>query len=138
MKDERKKRTRFINPEGMHSNPAFSQLAVSEGASKTVYIGGQNAVDVDGRIIGENDIAVQAEQILKNLGIALDAGGAGFGDIVKWRVYVVQGQNPQPAFQVFQRALAELESPPLITMAFVPGLANPGFLMEVEATAIVY
>ena len=138
MKNGQNRGTRFINPQGMHSNPAFSQMAVSEGASKTVYIGGQNAVDEDGTIIGKNDIAAQAAQVLKNLKVCLDAGGASFGDIIKWTVYVVQGQNPQPAFEVFQRALAGLEAPPLITMVVVVGLAHPDFLMEVEATALVY
>ena len=34
-----------INPEGLIKNPAFSQIITTEGNGKTIYIGGQNAVN---------------------------------------------------------------------------------------------
>jgi len=46
-----------VNPEAMHSNPAFSQAVVVEGAARTIYVGGQNAVDADGRVVGAGDLA---------------------------------------------------------------------------------
>ncbi|MBF0408368.1 MAG: RidA family protein [Candidatus Riflebacteria bacterium] len=127
----------FLNPEKLIKNTAFSQVAVISGSTKTVYIGGQNSVDSSGNIIAKGDIKGQAEQILANLQIALEAGGAKFENLIKWNVYVVQGQSPREGFEVFQKVLGGLVNPPLITMNFVAGLANPEFLMEIDAIAVV-
>lgn len=93
----------YLSPEGLHQNPAFSQVVVVSGKTKTVYVGGQNAVDASGNIVGRGDIAAQTEQVFKNLKIALAAAKAKLDHVVKWTVYVVQGQPPGPAFAVFQQ-----------------------------------
>jgi enamine deaminase RidA (YjgF/YER057c/UK114 family) len=126
-----------LNPEGLHKNPAYSQAIVSTGNVKTVYVGGQNAVNVPGDLVGKRDIEAQAEQIFENLETALAAGGAKLDDVVKWNIYVVQGQPPQPAFEVFQRMWGNRPNPPLITLVFVSGLAQPDYLMEIDAVAVV-
>lgn len=125
------------SPEGLHKNPAFSQLATVEGSYKTVYIGGQDAVDTAGKIVGKGDIEAQAKQVLANIEVALQAGGASLGHIIKWNVYVVQGQPLEGAYKVFQGAMSKMENPPLITMAFVAGLGNPDYLLEMDAIAVV-
>ncbi len=66
-------------------------------------MGRQNAVDDTGNVVGADDVKVQAEQIFKNIETALAAAGARLDHVVKWTIYVVQGQPPQPAFEVFQR-----------------------------------
>lgn len=66
----------YLNPDGLNQNPAFSQVVVTRGSTCTVYVGGQNAVDASGAIVGQGDIKVQAEQIFKDLATALAAGGA--------------------------------------------------------------
>ncbi len=126
-----------LNPEGLHKNPAYSQAVVTSGSVKTVYVGGQNAVDASGEVVGAGDIKLQAEQIFENLQTALAAGGARLDDVVKWNIYVVQGQPPQPAFEVFQRVWGDRPNPPLITLLFVSGLAHPDYLMEIDAVAVV-
>lgn len=132
-----KGRVQHLNPEELHENPAYSQAVVTTGNIKTVYVGGQNAVNTSGEVIGKGDIAAQAEQIFKNLETALAAGGARLDHIIKWNIYVVQGQPPQPAFEVFQRVWGNRPNPPLITLLFVSGLAHPDYLMEIEAVAVV-
>lgn len=127
----------FINPDSLHKNPAFSQLAVVSGNVKTVYIGGQDAVDAEGKVVGKGDIEKQSQQVLKNLELALKAGGAGFEHVVKWNIYIVKGQNAQNALKPFQPMLKKLKSPPLVTGITVESLANPDYLLEVEAIAVV-
>jgi enamine deaminase RidA (YjgF/YER057c/UK114 family) len=127
----------YLSPDGLHKNPAFSQAVVVSGRTKTVYVGGQNAVSADGKIVGKADLGKQAEQVIQNLQTALAAGGAKLEHVVKWTVYMVQGQPPGPGFAVFQRAWGQRPNPPLISVVFVSGLANPDFLMEVEAVAVV-
>ena len=128
---------KYLSPDGLHMNPAFSQVVVTQGKVLTVYIGGQNAVNSSGEIVGKGDIGLQAKQTFKNLEIALSAAEARLENIIKWTVYVVQGQSPQPAFEEFQRVWGHRPNPPLVTVLFVAGLANPDFLLEIEAIAVV-
>jgi enamine deaminase RidA (YjgF/YER057c/UK114 family) len=128
---------RHLNPEGLHKNPAFTQAVIVSGVARTVYIGGQNAVTPNGQIVGEDDLAAQAEQVFSNLSILLAAAGGRLHDIVKWTIYVVQGRDIRPAFGVFQRVWGVGQSPPAITVITVAGLADPAFLVEVEAIAVL-
>ncbi len=127
----------YVNPDTLHKNPAFSNVIVVSGAVKTVYVGGQDAVDASGNIVGKGDIRAQTEQVLKNLQAALAAGGAGLEHVIKWNLYVVQGQPLQEGFEVFQRFWGRRPNPPAISMAFVAGLAHPDFLLEMDAIAVV-
>lgn len=126
-----------LNPDGLHKNPAYSQAVVVTGHVKTVYVGGQNAVDASGKVLGKGDIGAQTEQTLRNVETALAAGGAKLDHVVKWNVYVVQGQSPLPGFEAFRRVWADRPNPPTITVLFVAGLAHPDFLLEIDAVAVV-
>jgi enamine deaminase RidA (YjgF/YER057c/UK114 family) len=127
----------YLNPDGLNKNPAFSNVIVVNGAVKTVYVGGQDAVDASRSIVGKGNIAAQAEQVMKNIQIALAAGGAGLEHVIKWNVYLVDGQPLQAAFGAFQRAWGNRPNPPAVTMMFVARLAHPDFLLEVDAVAVV-
>jgi enamine deaminase RidA (YjgF/YER057c/UK114 family) len=127
----------FINPDVLNKNPAFTNIIVVTGSVKTLYVGGQNAVDASGAIIGKGDFKAQTQQVLKNIQAALSAGGARLEHVIKWNLYVVQGQLLQAGFEVFQQFWGSQPNPPAITMAFVAGLANPDFLVEMDAIAVV-
>ena len=126
-----------LYPEGLPKNPAFTNVVAVSGSVKTVYIGGQNAVDPSGEIVGKGDIAAQTEQIFRNLEIALRAAGARLEHVIKWNIYLVAGQALEPGFEVFQRVWGQRGNPPLVTAAFVSGLAHPDFLLELDAVAVV-
>jgi enamine deaminase RidA (YjgF/YER057c/UK114 family) len=128
---------KYPSPDGLHRNPAFSHVAVVETGARTVYIGGMNAVTASGEIVGKGDMGLQAKQVFNNLQIALAAAGAGIEHVLKWSIYVLQGQSPRPGFEEFQRVWGSRPNPPLITMLFVAGLANPDFLIELDAIAII-
>jgi enamine deaminase RidA (YjgF/YER057c/UK114 family) len=57
----------YINPDDLSKNPAFTQVVTVSGPGKTIYIGGQDAVDASGTIVGKGDIKAQVEQVFKNL-----------------------------------------------------------------------
>jgi len=126
-----------LNPDSLHKNPAYSQAVVVTGNVRTVYVGGQNAVNAAGEIVGKGDIKAQTEQVLRNVEAALAAGGARLEHVIKWNVYIVQGQSLLPGFEAFQRAWGERPNPPTVTGLFVAGLASPDFLVEIEAVAVV-
>ena len=127
----------YVDPEGLHKNPAFTNVVVVEGPVRTVHVGGQNAVDASGNVVGKGDVAAQTRQVLKNLRTALEAGGAGPEHVVKWNVLLVAGVDLQEAFSAFRGAWDQPPSPPAITGFFVAGLANLDFLVEMDAVAVV-
>jgi enamine deaminase RidA (YjgF/YER057c/UK114 family) len=124
-----------LNPAGLHRHPAFSQAVVVEGNVRTIYVGGQNAVSEDGQVVGVGDLPAQTERVFENLRTLLAASGAALRDIVKWTIYVVQGQDIGSGFAVFQRVWGDAP-PPAISVVSVAGLANPDFLVEIEAVAV--
>jgi len=125
----------FLNPDGLLKNPAFSQVAITKGNGNTIYIGGQNAITKDLQIIGKGDITVQTEYVLKNVETALSASGATLDDLFKLSIYIVQGQDIRKGFEGAQGFLKKLKNPPVISGIVVAGLANPDYLVEIEAVA---
>jgi enamine deaminase RidA (YjgF/YER057c/UK114 family) len=128
---------RYIDPDSLNNNPAFTNVVVVEGNVKTVHIGGQDAINASGEIVGKGDIVAQTEQILANVRAALEAGGARPEHIIKLNIYIVEGQSLQAGFAAFQNAWPEVPNPPAITGVFVSGLAHPDFLVEMDAVAVV-
>jgi enamine deaminase RidA (YjgF/YER057c/UK114 family) len=123
--------------EGLFKSPAYSHTVVATGA-RTVYISGQVAMDAEGKLVGEGDIGAQTEQVMRNLGAALAAAGASFADVVKITTYVVDykpemrtviGKSRSPFFAG--------REPPASTLVGVSALAAPGWLIEIEAVAVV-
>ena len=126
-----------LNPPALVKNPAFSQAIVVSGAHRTIWVGGQNAADgATGRVIGAGDLRAQTRQVYANLRVALAAAGAGLEDVVRWGVHVVHGHDPRPALEVSQAEWGRRPDPPTLTVLFVPALANPAFLIEIDAVAV--
>ena len=125
----------FINPEGLLKSPAFSQIAITKGSGNTIYIGGQNAITKDLEIVGKGDITAQTEYVLKNIETALNSCHATLDDLFKLTIYIVQGQDIKKGFEGAQNFLKKLGNPPVITGVIVAGLANPEYLVEIEAIA---
>jgi enamine deaminase RidA (YjgF/YER057c/UK114 family) len=126
-----------LNPEGLSRNPAFTQVITVSGLVKTVYVGGQNGVDASGAIVGEGDIAAQTAQVFRNLQTALAAAGASIEHVIQWKIYIVQGQPLEPGLAEFQKVWGHRPNPPTITGIYVAALANPAYLVELEAVAVV-
>ncbi len=125
-----------INPQAMAANPAYSQAIAVSGLHTTIYIGGQNGVDATGAIV-DGGLAAQTTQALRNMALVLETAGAGFNDVVKWSINVVVGEDLRQAFAAFQAEVPHLSPAPAIGMAYVSGLGRPGFLIEIEAIAVV-
>ena len=93
--------TRHINPAGLPRSPAFSQAVVVEQPAKTIYIGGQNGVDADGKVVGPT-VGEQTSQALRNLATILESEGASLANIVHWSIAVVDGPRQDEGVAVFQ------------------------------------
>lgn len=131
------KSVQHLNPAGLVQPRGWTHAITVTGNHKTIYIGGQDAVDAQGAVVGKGDLGKQTEKIFENLRAILAAAGADLHHIVKWTIYVVQGQSPQPAVEVFQKAWGTQHQPPVITVVFVVALGNPDWLVEIDAIAVV-
>lgn len=125
-----------LNPANLPKNPAFTQVAIVEAPTRMIYVGGQNAVNEAHEIVGQ-DIATQTTQTIKNLIAALDAAGATLQDVFKMTIYIVQGQPVHEALAAFQQLPESSANPPTISVVIVAGLANPEFLIEIDAVAAI-
>ncbi|MBX3064919.1 MAG: RidA family protein [Anaerolineae bacterium] len=130
------KPVQHLNPDGLVQSRGWTHAITVTGNHKTIYIGGQDAVDAQGAVVAKGDLARQTEKIFENLRVILTAAGADLHHIVKWTIYVLQGQSPQPAVEVFQKIWGNQHQPPVITVVFVVALGNPDWLVEIDAIAI--
>jgi len=128
---------KHINPDGMMKSPAFSQAVMIHGNGRTVYVGGQNAVNSSGELVGKGDVKLQTRQVMENIRLVLEACGTTFANLVKMNINVVEGQNVGEAYQAAQEFFAGIPAPPAITVLFVAGLGHPEYLLEVDAVAFI-
>lgn len=125
----------LLRPEGLVRSPAFTHVAVVPPNATTVYVGGQNAVDGEGNIVGPGDAAAQTRQVMANLRVALAAANATVHDVVMLTILITEEVDLAAAYPVAAEALNGAAPP--VVVARVAGLAVPGALLEVSAIAAV-
>jgi enamine deaminase RidA (YjgF/YER057c/UK114 family) len=124
--------TTFVNPRDVHAPVGpYSHTAVVQGGSELVFISGQVGMRADGSI--PSSFAEQVEIAFQNLQACLAAHGLGVDAVVKLGVFVVPGQDFQLLRAARERHFGAHR--PTSTSVFVPQLANPPFLVEIEAIA---
>ncbi|MFD6549227.1 RidA family protein [Streptomyces sp. SAS_267] len=74
-----------VNPPGLSPAAGFSHAVVATG-SRVVFLAGQTALDVDGKVVGET-LPRQFETALANLLTALRAAGGTPADLARVTVY---------------------------------------------------
>jgi 2-iminobutanoate/2-iminopropanoate deaminase len=124
------------NPEGI-SKPFsnYSHVVTAEGAQKLVFCAGQVGADVDGKVLPPDDFEAQAKMVMANLTKALAAGGAKIADVTKITIYICNPHDVPKARGILQTYFAG--AAPASTLCILRGLANPNFLLEIEAIAAV-
>jgi 2-iminobutanoate/2-iminopropanoate deaminase len=109
----------------------YSQAVVANGV---LYTAGQIALDPATMQVVDGDVVVQAEQVMRNLGAVLAAGGAGWGSVVKTTIFLADMADFQRVNEVYARHLGEAR--PARSTVAVAGLPR-GVRVEIEAVALV-
>lgn len=122
------------NPPGLSTPTGYSHVVSAKGG-RTIYVSGQVAFDAQGQIVGRGDLAAQTRQVFANLEIALKAAGATFDDVVKTNYYMLDASQVQAVRDI--RAKYFTKGLPASTLVEVRRLANPDWLIEIEAVAVV-
>ena len=124
------------NPPELGTPPGYSQV-VEISAGRIIFISGQTALDRDGNLVGKNDFAAQAEQVFRNLAIALQARGCSAANLVKLTVFVTDMDNLGSYREARNRFFATVTPPaaPAVTLVEVSKLYGADFMIEIEAIA---
>jgi enamine deaminase RidA (YjgF/YER057c/UK114 family) len=127
---------RRLNPPNLGPPPGYSQV-VEVQASRIVFIAGQTALDREGALVGKNDFAAQADQVFRNLAVALEAVGCTAANLVKLTVFLRDMDNLGAYREARNRFCATVSPPaaPAVTLIEVSKLYGPEFLIEIEAVA---
>ena len=126
----------LLNPEDLPTPSTYSHVAIATGG-RMVFVAGQVADDRTGQLVGRGDLAVQARQAFANVRRALAAAGARPDQVAKLTIYVVDHRPESLPLISEARAEAFGEHKPPDTLVGVATLAEPGYLIEVEAIAVV-
>lgn len=135
-KGGRPRAVRFVNPTGLAKSPRYSHVVEVTGG-RLVIVSGQIAQDAAGNLVGAGDFAAQSRQVFENLKTALGGVGASYKDVVKLTTYLVDMSQLETYRHVREEYLRGNPEPPASTTVGVPGLVREGYLLEVEAIAVV-
>ena len=126
----------LINPEELPTHASYTQVIAASG-SRLVFVAGQVADDAQGNLVGPGDLPAQARQAFANVGRSLAAAGAGPEQVTKITIYVVH-HRPEYLPDISEARMAVFgDHKPADTLVGVETLAEPGYLIEVEAVAVV-
>ncbi len=124
----------LVNPPDLHPAPGFSHVAVAEGR-KVVHFAGQLGIGPDFSLLAE-DLHGQTAAAMRNLKVAMESVGVGWGDIVRRTIYTTQPTE----YETITLAIDEVTGGaqhPAQTIVGITGLSVPGCLIEIECTAVL-
>lgn len=126
----------LTNPEQLPTPPNYTQVVAATG-SQLVFLAGQVPDDADGNLVGDGDLASQAHQAFANLATALAAMEATPDQVAKVNTYVVHYRSEYLTAISQARQAAFGDHKPAATLIGVEALAQSGYLIEVEAIAVL-
>lgn len=125
----------FLNPTSLPSVKGYTQV-VTLNRGTTVYIAGQVAFDSNGKLIGEGDLAAQTRQVFTNIGLALEAVGASFQDLIKL-TYFLTDISQIAIVRDIRDQFVNIDQPPASSAVEVSRLFRDDLLIEIEAIAVI-
>ena len=122
---------RFCNPDTVRAPTGYTHAIEISGAARRLIVSGQVGLALDGSI--PDSAEGQINQALDNLRAVLAANGMGVTNIVKTTVFLTDRAH-LPALRAARGAMFAGHAP-CSTLLFVAGLADPRFIVEIEAEA---
>ncbi len=102
-----------------------------------IFVAGQVARNLQGEIIAKGDVRAQTEQAYANLQAVLEAAGSGLDLVGKITVYTTSRAYREVISDVRRQVFEKVGHIPAATFAVVASLADPDYLVEIEAVAMV-
>jgi len=104
-------------------------------AGERIVVSGTTATHGSGQVIGKNDAGVQAVYILDKIEASIKALGGRLEDVVRTRIYLTNANDWEAVSRVHGRYFGSIR--PANTMLQVAALIGDGYLVEIEAEAVV-
>jgi len=120
------------NPPTVRQPTGYTHAIEIRGAERRLIISGQVGIALDGTIPETG--GGQIDQAMANLRAVLEANGMTVANIVKTTVFLTD-RSLLGAYRAARAALLA-ENAPASTLLFVAGLADPRFVVEIEAEAV--
>ncbi len=114
----------------------FSQAIEVQEGQRVVYCAGQVSVDEEGRTLHPGDMVAQFHQALDNLEKVLSKAGLTLTDVVRLNYYTTDIPAFLGAVPIVGERLKAAGCKPASTLLGVARLAQPEWLIEIEATAV--
>lgn len=129
---------RLINPPALASPRGYTHGILVTGG-RLLFLGGQDASDAEGRIVGAGDVLVQFEQALKNLQAVVQEAGGTMTDIMKLNIFVRRREDYLAQLKPLGRIFRSYFGGHYPTMAFfqVSGFFQEEALVELEGLAVI-
>ena len=124
----------FFSPATLPTPAGYSHTVSVEPGRRLVVLSGQVGMTADGTVA--DGFEAQARQAFVNLGLALEAAGAGWPDVAKL-TYFVTATDELPLVRAIRDEFVDVERPPASSLIQVAGLFRPDVVIEVEAMAAV-
>jgi enamine deaminase RidA (YjgF/YER057c/UK114 family) len=115
--------------------PAYTQTMKVTGAESVVFISGQVAYDARGQPGHPGDFAAQARATYAALKAQVEAAGGTLSSIVKLTTFLVDIRHRTELAAIREEYFGK--KGPASTLVGVTALAQPGWLIEVEAIAVI-
>jgi enamine deaminase RidA (YjgF/YER057c/UK114 family) len=119
----------------VYDPPTYSQAVKVSGAQTLLFIAGQVAYDAEGRPAHPGDFAAQARLVFQALKAQVEAGGGTLASIVKLNTYLTDIRHRAALVPIREEFFGK--KAPASTLVAVAALAQPEWLIEVEAIAVV-
>ncbi|MBP1993207.1 RidA family protein [Paenibacillus eucommiae] len=110
---------------------AFGNYSTAIRHGNMLFLAGQGPFDLERRLVGEGDLAVQIHRTMYNIRCLLEDNGFGLDDIVRSTVYLSDIAD----WSAFNEIYGTYFTPPYPARTVVACQLN-GFLVEIECTAI--
>jgi len=127
---------KIINPGKWQDPLGFVQGCEVTGSQRVLYCAGQVSVDLDGKTLHVGDFRGQLSCAVENLEQVLKLAGYGVADIVRLNIYTTDMQGFFASRSILTERLVNAGSRYASTLIGVARLAQPDFLVEIEATAV--
>lgn len=125
------KRTAYQPPDVfVPAGNSYSHGIIVE-AGKTLYVAGQTSRDAQGNVVCKGDAAGQTRQVLENMKKVIQGAGGRMEDVAKTTVYITDIKHREAVGRVRQEFFKG--DPPANTLLVISALADPAFLVEIEA-----
>lgn len=128
-----------FEPAGLNPSKAFGYSQTVRATGNThIVCSGQVSWDAEQNIIGEGDFRLQMATTLLNVETALKAAGAARDDVTILHIFVVDYDVEN--LPIIGEELTKFfgkDSLPANTLVGIDKLALPGFMIEIEAFAVI-